>query len=303
MKKSQNHRGRLVHREERGIWVTWADRLRLFQIEEDFIAAPGDYIELVHINSSKDPWTCASLRILQSYTHPEPFPPQGSDWNRFHGNGGPSIEVVRKLAVLRSGVRAFFEQEEFIEVDTPAINISPGLEIHLDAIEARGRTVAGGPLRSQWLMTSPEYHMKRLLSADFEKIYQLCKAFRSGVVRIILSSMLEWYRSFSDWKTGPEDTRRLIAFLAEKLEIQTELPGIHHGIPLDAPWVWLTVQEAIESFVGFDPFPWEDGMRNRALAENAGISFSEQDCSPADILTRILVDGVEPHLPTDRFWS
>ena len=146
--------------------------------------------------------------------------------------------------------------------------------------------------------------MKRVLSADIPKIYQLCKSFRSGESGPLHNpefTMLEWYRSFADWKEGPQDTLHLIQFLAKELELPTDLPGIHSPLSIDRPWLWLSVRDAIGSYVGFDPFPWEDAERNRSLAGEVGIHFSSQDRTAEEILTRILVDGVEPRLPKDQF--
>jgi len=71
-------------------------------------------------------------------------------------------------------VRAWFDGQGFLEVETPARVRAPGQEVHLDAIAAPD----GGDGR--YLVTSPEYHMKRLCGAGFERIYQLGRAFRAG---------------------------------------------------------------------------------------------------------------------------
>ena len=79
--------------------------------------------------------------------------------------GGIARAAARHRA-LRA-LRAFFDASGFIEVETPAVVRSPGLELHLEALEVIG---AGEP---RYLHTSPEYHMKRLLAAGMSRIYQL----------------------------------------------------------------------------------------------------------------------------------
>ena len=69
------------------------------------------------------------------------------------------LQVLRLRATAMDAIRRFFADRDFLEVETPALVPSPGLDVHLSAFEARdpsGRTVG-------WLATSPEYQMKRLL--------------------------------------------------------------------------------------------------------------------------------------------
>ena len=61
-----------------------------------------------------------------------------------------------RARVLRA-IRRWFEGEGFLEVETPARVPSPGQELHLDALPAGG---------GRWLITSPEYHMKRMVAAE-----------------------------------------------------------------------------------------------------------------------------------------
>ena len=96
--------------------------------------------------------------------------------------------------VVIAAVREFFDARGFVEVETPLVVPSPGLELHLSAFEVLGR---GSP---RWLVTSPEYHMKRLLSAGLGRIYQIGRCFRGGELGTHHEpefTMLEWYRAFA----------------------------------------------------------------------------------------------------------
>jgi lysyl-tRNA synthetase class 2 len=113
------------------------------------------------------------------------------------------IDKIFARAKALSAVRAFFASRGFLEVETPLLVPSPGLEIHLDAVE-----VGGG-----YLITSPEYQMKRLLAAGFERIYQVCKCFRGnehGPHHASEFTMIEWYRAYDELESIIDDTERLV---------------------------------------------------------------------------------------------
>lgn len=240
-----------------------------------------------------------SLVVLAPYQGPRPFPQPGSDWYRLHRNGAQLFRAVEQRARLLRALRAWFDTRGFIEVDTPALATSPGLEVHLDAVPATPRLGFGAPPSERWLVTSPEYHMKRLLSAGFDRIYQLGKAFRSGEVGRLHNvefTLLEWYRAPGTWDDVVCDTEQLVLSAAQTLGVGPQVPYGGHLVDLTPPWPRLTVREAIQRFAGFDPWPWTDADSLRARAVRAGIA-AEDEPEPADILVRTLVERVEPALP------
>ncbi|GAA5191517.1 elongation factor P--(R)-beta-lysine ligase [Ferrimonas gelatinilytica] len=104
---------------------------------------------------------------------------------------------LQQRAKVIATLRQFFAEREVLEVDTPALSQAAVSDIHLDSFETRfvGPGAAQGlPL---YLMTSPEFHMKRLLCAGSGCIYQINKSFRneeSGRYHNPEFTMLEWYR-------------------------------------------------------------------------------------------------------------
>lgn len=120
------------------------------------------------------------------------------------------MKLLRERARIRTAVRSFFDARGFVEVETPAMVVSPGLDLHLDAFEVVQRE--GGPPR--WLSTSPEYHMKRLIADGYDKIYQLAPCFRQGEAGALHNpqfTMLEWYRASADIDDIVGDTEQLLA--------------------------------------------------------------------------------------------
>lgn len=108
-----------------------------------------------------------------------------------------SIEQLRQRADLVSQIRQFFSVRDVLEVDTPAMSHATVTDIHLHTFQTEfvGPGYADGS--KLYFMTSPEFHMKRLLAAGSGCIYQINKAFRNeenGRYHNPEFTMLEWYR-------------------------------------------------------------------------------------------------------------
>jgi len=147
------------------------------------------------------------------------------------------VQVLELRAALLAGIRRFFAERDFIEVETPAIVPSPGLDVHLSAFEVRSYTGE----RVGWLATSPEYQMKRLLSAGAKRIFQLCRGYRSeeqGSHHEREFTMLEWYRADATSDDVIRDTEELVAFVAGSLD--------QPAPEVQPPWQRMTVDEALQ---------------------------------------------------------
>ncbi|VFS27443.1 lysyl-tRNA synthetase [Enterobacter cancerogenus] len=112
-----------------------------------------------------------------------------------------SIPNLLKRAAIMAEIRRFFADRGVLEVETPCMSQATVTDIHLVPFETR----FVGPGHSQgmnlYLMTSPEYHMKRLLAAGCGPVYQLCRSFRNeemGRHHNPEFTMLEWYRPHYD---------------------------------------------------------------------------------------------------------
>ncbi len=108
-----------------------------------------------------------------------------------------SIEQLRQRAALIASIRQFFSDRKVMEVDTPAMSHATVTDIHLHTFQTEfvGPGYADGS--KLFFMTSPEFHMKRLLAAGSGCIYQVNKAFRNeenGRYHNPEFTMLEWYR-------------------------------------------------------------------------------------------------------------
>jgi lysyl-tRNA synthetase class 2 len=134
-------------------------------------------------------------------------------WKELKDNPKLRQNLEKRAAVIKA-IRAFFDSRGYLEVETPIMVAKPGMEPHLEPFETETRDPKGNRHRS-FLITSPEYAMKKLLVAGFPKIYQLTKCFRNGEDfggrHNPEFTMLEWYRAGADYRDLMEETEELVA--------------------------------------------------------------------------------------------
>src|SRR4029077_8813567 len=78
--------------------------------------------------------------------------------------------------------------------DTPLIVNAAVSDVHIHAAQVQ---LAGAHAAPQFLHTSPEYAMKRLLAAGSGDIYQIChvvRGFEAGRLHNPEFTLIEWYR-------------------------------------------------------------------------------------------------------------
>src|SRR5688572_17624010 len=125
------------------------------------------------------------------------------------------VATLRRRAELLRATRRFFDERGFLEVETPIVSHDTVVDRHLDPLETEVRGV-GAP-RRMFLQTSPEFAMKRLLTAPgIGSIYQITKAFRQeerGPRHNPEFTIVEWYRPGDDYEAG----MRLLADLCQTL--------------------------------------------------------------------------------------
>lgn len=114
-----------------------------------------------------------------------------------HADYQPScgLDALKARAQLYRQLRAFFDAREVLEVETPVISHAAVTDVHLASVAAERHI--DGRLQRQYLQTSPEFPMKRLLACGSGPIYQICKVFRDdehGRKHNSEFTMLEWYR-------------------------------------------------------------------------------------------------------------
>jgi len=157
---------------------------------------------------------------------------------------------LKRQFLLLQAIRDFFNHQDFIDVLTPPMVENPGMEPHIHPFLV---TSAYPEQKSAaYLHTSPEFHMKELLSYGFEKIFTLNYCFRDEPHSRLHRPqfiMLEWYRLNSHYSAIEKDVIALIQFCAEELQ-RRQIPILDEMKNLK-PQI-MTIHECFKKFVGLD---------------------------------------------------
>jgi lysyl-tRNA synthetase class 2 len=223
----------------------------------------------------------------------------------------PGRHADRRPFLLARGrivraVRAWFESRDFIEVETPAVQVSPGNEAHLHAFATEAIGIAGDrqPL---YLRTSPEFAAKKLLAAGEPQIFELARVWRNrerGPLHHPEFTLLEWYRAGEAYETVMADCARLLAVAADAAGARALSFRGQSIDPADEP-ERVTLAEAFDRFAGIDLLATVEagGATDRdALATAAagqGTRVAPDD-TWADVFSRVLVEKIEPRLGRER---
>ena len=221
----------------------------------------------------------------------------------------PARHVDRKPLLLARreiarAIRAWFDEQGFLEVETCILQISPGNETHLHA--PRTELVrADGSRVSRYLRTSPEFACKKLLAAGEQKIFEFARVFRDrerGDLHLPEFTMLEWYRANAAYDAVMADTVVVIAHAAQATGIGSFAFRGKHCDPFAEPEL-LTVASAFERFAGIDLLATiaggEGDRMALAAAANGRVRVADDD-TWSDIFSKVLVEHVEPHLGQGR---
>ena len=219
----------------------------------------------------------------------------------------PSRHADRRPALLarnrlQAGIRAWFAEREFLEVDPSALQVSPGNETHLHAFTctAIGNDGQGQP---RYLHTSPEFAMKKLLAAGERRIFSFAHVWRNrerGARHSPEFTMLEWYRVGEPYEVLMDDTMAFLRLAAGGGTLR------HRDMvcdPAQEPQR-LSVAEAFRLYAGIDLLSTLDGAATdrdalAAQAIAAGLRVAGDDVW-SDIFSRVLSERVEPHLGQGR---
>src|SRR5271163_630394 len=232
-----------------------------------------------------------------------PDSPSSPFWaSHVHADRQPALLARARIT---AALRSWFAGEDFVEVETGALQVSPGNETHLHAFATTLEAPGGAPAR-RYLRTSPEFACKKLLAAGEPRIVEFARVFRNreqGALHAPEFTLIEWYRAVAPYRALMDDCAAILARAAEAAGTRQFTFRGRTADPFAAP-ERLTVAEAFSRFAGIDVLATlsaDEPVREAfaSAAQSAGIRIAADD-TWADIFSRVLVERVEANLGIGR---
>ncbi len=226
----------------------------------------------------------------------------GKEWWRPEDFALRRPTLLARARIL-AALRAFFNGRGFVEVETPCLQRSPGLEPHIMALSTELAEPFGAGRQRLYLHTSPEFTMKKLLVAGMASIFQFAHVWRDGErspTHHPEFTMLEWYRSNAGYEVLMEDCAAILAAAARAVPTGELRRGGRRCDPFAAP-KRLTVAQAFFDYCGIDLLASIDDPRRpdaailAAAARVRGLHVGDGD-SWEDVFFRIMMERIEPYL-------
>ena len=231
-----------------------------------------------------------------------PTPP--SSWTpRIHAERRPMLLV--RGAIVRA-LRDYFAELNFVEVETPALQVSPGNEIHIQAFATE--LAYAGRRDHRFLRTSPEFACKKLLAAGEPRIVEFARVFRNGERGPLHHpefTMLEWYRARvqEPYEVLMDDCMAVIARAAKTAGSRRFNWHERTADPFASP-ERSTVADAFARHAGIDLLATLTGSTpdrgQLAARASAAGDATDDDDSWGDIFSRVMAERIEPHLGLGR---
>jgi len=203
---------------------------------------------------------------------------------------------------IKQALRAWFHSKSFVEIETSALQVSPGNETHLHAFKTRYQPMDGGPTKPFYLHTSPEFACKKVLAAGEPRVFTFAPCYRNrehGRLHHPEFTMLEWYRTEVDYHTMMADCADLLRVTSEAIGAEAFYQGDISIDPNSGPDE-LSLADAFLKYANVDlRSTYTEHRTDRdalVLAASAVGIRTAKDDTWSDVFTRILVERIEPEL-------
>lgn len=207
---------------------------------------------------------------------------------------------------IELAARTYFADHDFVMVDPPGLQRSPGNETHLHAF-ATGMIGNDGEARTMYLHTSPEFSMKKLLAAGERRIASIGHVWRNrerSALHHPEFTMVEWYRVGESYDAVIADCIALCRLAAETVRAGELRYRGRVCDPFAEPQR-ISVVDAFREYAGIDLFATMDAEGNTDAEALAGLMRGVGLAVPAEftwsyLFSRVLVEMVEPALGLGR---
>jgi EF-P lysine aminoacylase GenX len=252
----------------------------------------GDIVELDVFLNSCGVYSIKAYRVL---VHSKRSFRSG-DWEEYHGYRN-KFNLLKHRSHILADIRRFFEVNGYTEIETPYLNELRGFDINIEQFKTNFFSTLGKT--EYYLETSPESHMKRMLSLGFERIFQIGRCFRNGESSALHNpefTMLEWYRMYANYLFIMDETERLVKSIFSEARFRGILPEDLYPIIDCESWPRITILEAFRRWAGIDLGACLDQNKLYTRLKEIGFVSANETDNWDDLFNKVLIEKIEPML-------
>ena len=204
-----------------------------------------------------------------------------------------SREIFQKRCQITSAVRRYFEEHNFLEVETPMLHPIMG------GANAKPFITHHNSLDMDlFLRIAPELYLKKLVVGGFERVFEIGRNFRNeGIDKSHNPEFtgLEAYQAYADYNTMADLIPDLIAYVAQRVLGTTKIMVGEREIDLGKPFARKSMIDLVKEYAGVDFMSVETLADAKALARSVGVNAD--DCiSWGKVISEVFDAKVEEHL-------
>ena len=207
-------------------------------------------------------------------------------------------EIFYRRTKIIQTIRTFFQDREFMEVETPMMQSIPG-----GAAALPFKTHHNTFNLDLYLRISPELYLKRLLVGGFERVFEINRNFRNEGISTQHNpefTMLEFYQAYATYEDLMDLTEEMICHTAQQILGSLKAPYGDKEIDFTPPWQRLSMKQAIINYGKLEPQMLEKKELAFKKAEAIGLSPSPQD-GLGKIVNDLFDEMAQPHLIRPTF--
>ena len=299
--------GRLTHfeREKKmGELTDWSGTIDLFfsaKSEKANKIQQGDIVQLTGSLTSRKLFDVKNISILVPFVgkNKSTILENNPRWNQLLEYKS-KFELIRFRSDFLNTIRHFFLDQGFIEIDAPTLNLSAGMEPHIEPFVTRFQSKSKEDATNYFLHTSPEFVMKKMLVAGYGKIFYLGHTFRNEELSNLHNpefTMLEWYRAYEDYSSLMKDCQDLIDYLKIKLKKKWQSVWRKDEL-LEETFQTNSLAKLMKKYCHFDLslIGKRDTKKLLEIAQSNGLAYTNEGWSLDDLFFLLFLEFVEPNL-------
>ncbi|WP_404288494.1 lysine--tRNA ligase [Glutamicibacter arilaitensis] len=207
-------------------------------------------------------------------------------------------EMVYKRAAIIRAVRNTLESHEYVEVETPMLQLVHGgasarpFKTHLNAFD-----------QEMTMRIALELYLKRAVVGGVDRVFEIGRIFRNEGVDSTHSpefTMLECYEAYADQYVMAERMQQMILNAADAIGAGRTIETAKGTINLDGEWRWLSVYPGLSEAVGVEITPETDAEVLRDVAEKHQVKI-DPAWSAQKLVIELFGEIVEPKLIDPTF--